>query len=194
MAKKLVVMHMDQAMSTQSDAQRTVDAYARDLNRQSGLDATLNGVKAQYVKTGSITFTEIVELKNPLSASQAPASSASMPSLAAEPEVRIRDQFGERNASGKTNKYLFVCSAIANVSMPPEAIARIASLAKAAPGLVDVAGNRFSPRIIYATQLDKNQEFQVGMGFENRMLDMMLGVLLRGTVNSKGEIASETSK
>jgi hypothetical protein len=177
MARKLVVLYVQDAMTTKTDTQRTLDSYTKQANRNSGLDTTLNTLKAQSVKIDSVSLSEITEIRNPQSAT----SSAEQSVGASSPKEAKADR-APKNATSDASesaKALYVCSARASISLPPSAVERFATLGKSVPNLVDASSSRIAPYVVYETKLNSSKALEMGLAMRDPLVHLTLQVLLR---------------
>jgi hypothetical protein len=161
LAKKLVAMHFDEAMSQKDDQQRLMDQYSKQLNRQSGLDTTLNTLKSRSVDPNRVALSDVIQLRSP-----------------ADSEAG--------NSGMDRDGYLFVCSAKARIKLPVKVMRRVAdsALSKIPEGL-DIQGDTIAPRVVYTTRAAEDKRLEVGMALENPLLTMTLDVLLRSAAQDR---------
>jgi hypothetical protein len=164
LAKKLLVMQIDEAMKPKTDSEARLEALAKS-GRNSDTEALLNSIRSKGVDAGRVSFSEVSELKGPKA--DGPQKPASSPAGALAQMMGLDDDA------------LYVCSAKASMQLPAPAVERLKVPLKGS-GMLDEASGQFTPRIVYTTRLDKDRRLEIGMRFENWMLGLMLKSSLRG--------------
>jgi hypothetical protein len=165
LAKKLIVMKVNDYSAEKTDSQRMMDSYMKRANKDSNIDTTLNTIKTQHLKTDSVRLDGVVELRNP----KVPAAGASS----------MSNQNTKTLPTGLPANILYVCSATAHIRLPPGTSKKIAGVATAVPNLLNAETDTLSPTIIYTTERNDSNQLEVGFTFENRLMEMVLGAALR---------------
>lgn len=151
-AKRLLLLHLSQLEAKRPGP----ESFAANLLKKSAsserLEAALNTVATKGMGTGTVTFSDIAELRNPLP--DASSSTAALPS------------------SGK----LFSCRTKATVFLGSPTFAKLAAF----PGLkeaLDEAKGTMTLDAIYGTEIDEqSKDILVSFRFANPKADWLLGL------------------